>query len=53
MGKICEVCGKGVMSGNHVAHSKKATRRIWAPNTQKLHNYMHRHVYIQTPLRQG
>ena len=36
MGKICEVCGKGVMSGNHVAHSKKATRRIWAPNTQKV-----------------
>ena len=31
MGKICEVCGKGVMSGN-----KKATRRIWAPNTQKV-----------------
>ncbi len=24
------------MSGNHVAHSKKATRRIWAPNTQKV-----------------
>lgn len=36
MGKICEVCGKGTMSGNNVAHSKKATRTFWAPNTQKV-----------------
>ena len=36
MGKMCEICGKGTMSGNNVSHSKKATRTYWAPNTQKV-----------------
>ena len=36
MGKICEVCGKGTMSGNHVSHANNAVRRCWAPNTQKV-----------------
>ena len=37
MGKICEVCGKGAMSGHNVSHSNRKTRRTWAPNTQKVH----------------
>ena len=36
MGKYCEVCHKGVMSGNNVSHSNRKTRRKWAPNTQKV-----------------
>lgn len=36
MGKICEVCKKGTMSGNNVSHSHRKTRRFWAPNTQKV-----------------
>lgn len=36
MGKMCEVCGKGTMSGNNRSHSLRATRRYWAPNTQKV-----------------
>ena len=36
MGKICEVCGKGVMSGNLVSHSNRKTKRSWAPNIQSV-----------------
>lgn len=36
MGKYCEVCKKGTMSGNNVSHAKNRTRRTWAPNTQKV-----------------
>lgn len=34
MGKYCEVCNKGVMSGNLVSHSHRKTKRGWAPNIQ-------------------
>ena len=36
MGKFCEVCHKGVVSGNNVSHSNRKTCRVWAPNTQKV-----------------
>lgn len=36
MGKFCEVCEKGTLSGNQVSHSNRKTRRVWAPNTQKV-----------------
>lgn len=36
MGKFCEVCHKGMMSGNNVSHSERKSRRIWAPNTQRV-----------------
>ncbi len=36
MSKYCEVCKKGVMSGNLVSHSNRKTRRTWAPNIQKV-----------------
>jgi len=36
MGKYCQVCKKGLMSGNAVSHSKRRTRRVWAPNTQRV-----------------
>ena len=37
MGKFCEVCHKGMTSGNNVSHSNRKTRRTWAPNTQRVH----------------
>ena len=37
MGKYCEVCKKGVMSGNLVSHSNRKTKRSWAPNIQSVH----------------
>ena len=30
----CEICGKRVMFGNKVSHSKRHTRRKWLPNIQ-------------------
>ena len=34
MAKFCEICGKGIMSGNKVSHSNRKSRRTWAPNIQ-------------------
>jgi len=36
MAKYCDLCQKGVMSGNKVSHSKRRTRTYWAPNVQKV-----------------
>ena len=36
MANVCEVCGKGELSGNNVSHSNRKTRRTWAPNTQRV-----------------
>lgn len=36
MGKYCEVCQKGMMSGNNISHALNKTRRSWAPNTQRV-----------------
>ena len=36
MGKYCEVCNNGVMSGNLVSHSNRKTKRSWAPNIQSV-----------------
>lgn len=35
MAKVCEMCGKGPMTGNNVSHSHRKTRRRWLPNLQK------------------
>ena len=37
MGKYCEVCKKGTMSGNLVSQSNRKTKRSWAPNIQSVH----------------
>ncbi len=36
MAKYCEVCNKGVVSGNNVSHSNRKTRTKWAPNVQRV-----------------
>ena len=36
MGKFCQVCGKGLMSGNNVSHSNRKSSHFWAPNVQKV-----------------
>jgi len=35
MSRVCEITGKGTMSGNNVSHSNRHTRRKFYPN---LHN---------------
>ncbi len=32
MAMKCENCGKGIMYGHNVSHSKRRTRRIFRPN---------------------
>ena len=36
MGKFCEVCEKGAMSGHKVSHSNRKSNRKWAPNVQNV-----------------
>ena len=36
MAQYCEVCGKGVMSGNNVSHSNRHTKPAWKPNVQSV-----------------
>ena len=36
MASVCEVCGKGPMSGNNVSHSHVKTKRKWKPNIQRV-----------------
>ncbi len=36
MGKVCEFCGKGPMTGNNVSHSNQKTKRRWLPNIQNI-----------------
>ncbi|MBR3304753.1 MAG: 50S ribosomal protein L28 [Christensenellaceae bacterium] len=36
MAKYCEVCKKGVVSGNNVSHSNRKSRTKWAPNVQRV-----------------
>ena len=32
----CEMCGKGPQFGHNVSHSKKATKRKFKPNLQRV-----------------
>lgn len=32
MSRVCDICGKGPLSGNKVSHAKNRTRRTWLPN---------------------
>lgn len=36
MSRVCQITGKGPMSGNNRSHSVRATRRVWNVN---LHKY--------------
>ncbi len=36
MSRVCEVCGKGVISGVQYSHSHRQTKRKWAPNLRKI-----------------
>lgn len=36
MAKYCEICNKGIMSGNMVSHSNRKTKRKWLPNVRRV-----------------
>ncbi len=32
----CDICGKNLLFGHNVSHSKRSTNRYWKPNLQKV-----------------
>lgn len=36
MARICDICGKKPMSGNHVSHAHNRSRRRFLPNLQSV-----------------
>ena len=36
MAKFCEICNKGIVTGNSVSHSNRKTKRTWAPNVKRV-----------------
>ncbi|MGI6199717.1 MAG: 50S ribosomal protein L28 [Christensenellales bacterium] len=40
MAKSCQICGKGVVSGNNVSHAHNKSRRTWTPNVQRVRVYV-------------
>lgn len=36
MARVCEVCGKGPVSGHNVSHAHNVTNRRWLPNLQRI-----------------
>ena len=36
MAKICEICGKKPLAGNHVSHANNRVPRRWLPNLQEV-----------------
>ncbi|MCK9174020.1 MAG: 50S ribosomal protein L28 [Desulforhopalus sp.] len=37
MAKVCEICGKGPVTGNNVSHAHNKNRRRWLPNLKSVH----------------
>lgn len=35
MSKVCEVCGRGAMTGNKVSHSNRKSSKTWDINLQE------------------
>lgn len=40
MSKVCELTGKKTITGNHVSHSNKKTKRRFYPNLHKKRFYI-------------
>jgi len=36
MARRCDLCGKGVLTGNKVSHAMNKTKRVWRPNLKKV-----------------
>lgn len=36
MARHCEICEKGMITGNKVSHSNRHTRRVWLPNIRTV-----------------
>ena len=36
MARVCEICGKGPITGHNVSHANNKTPRRWYPNLQRV-----------------
>ena len=36
MARVCDLCGKGPISGHNVSHANNKTLRRWYPNLQRV-----------------
>lgn len=36
MSRVCDICGKGPVSGHNVSHANNRTKTRWLPNLQKV-----------------
>jgi len=36
MAKVCEICGKGPVTGHNISHAHNRTKRRWLPNLQSV-----------------
>jgi large subunit ribosomal protein L28 len=36
MAKVCEVCGKGKVTGNQISHANNHNKRSWKPNLKNV-----------------
>ena len=36
MARVCDVCGKGPITGHNVSHANNKTPRRWYPNLQRV-----------------
>lgn len=36
MSRVCEICGKGPITGHNVSHAHNRTKTRWLPNLQKV-----------------
>ncbi|UCG65375.1 MAG: 50S ribosomal protein L28 [Deltaproteobacteria bacterium] len=36
MSKVCEICGKGPVTGYNISHAHNKTKRRWYPNLQTV-----------------
>lgn len=37
MARVCEICGKGPVSGHRISHAHNVTNRRWKPNLRRVH----------------
>ncbi|HUK21330.1 MAG TPA: 50S ribosomal protein L28 [Gemmatimonadales bacterium] len=36
MARVCDICGKGPVTGHNVSHANNKTPRRWYPNLQRV-----------------
>ena len=36
MARVCDICGKGPVTGHNVSHANNKTLRRWYPNLQRV-----------------